>query len=1110
MSGGISRSVEEFERVDYQLLSVNDALYLAIDIAVHSVENAWSAIMYDKLIVLFGDSQWRSTCQRLFFQETSTSSTFLPSNRSEIFDLYTLMRLLTGIQRFAMTSFQPGNPTYSTSAQSYLHVQSNDYSACNLSALSPVEVCQWTSYLANIVFAFRQRWSHDSNSLSPQEVLDALLALQELWSCFNSYTQRRDIEEATEGLNDEKEQSGGNLFYRSQFDKAVRLVRFCCSLHVSATTSPFTCDFSCCHILMAKIVCAQLVHTLTPYLDKVLHFCQINIGNRTNSSWTDLIKLIPVPRAGISKNGNDLIQDIILNCILSDSKVRAEPINRDCELRDFRSNLCKLNSVRKIAFHSAKFSLATLVSGLNASRKLLTQLGGSEVDFCVVKRSAKCIEILKHVCRRRDFQSCKCVHVRVAWEQQQPENDFVHFYVQQPRAKPYFIGRDMELLRIRHSITSGHLTVVLGDGGSGKTALVIEVVYNLRKQFPIQCWLPASSSRLLQLGLSRWTYVSSKAFANCSKETLYTISPPCLLVADDVRDPAILDCIPDRSSLAIICTSVCQQEKVWNRTSRPCSMYTLLPLNVASCVRMIQARVKKYTSDPSALAELLLNYDMVSLLENQVNQPVHIHKLAAELRKQSLTCALQNQKLQYKCLTLASDNCEASRDLGRFHSDGPEIFLQHSWPQLSADAQVLLLAISLLCRHSSSLPDRLVLKGCSTISTFLDGKISSWQLFLLGTTGTLPKRRRKALQHLCDFGLLNWESRTIHHDNLLQREVESRTGVCAMSGLPPTVIIAEICIALQYILLETIRDLPVEDCHPNSLSFRDVFAFYLIKPVESLLSIQSQSSSVVLSLRIWLARSYLVFLFDYDAAIRHYKVCVGQVDDDEPESIIVYLECGMAMWRSDQAESGLELLLMSKTSLENVAVSAIPDICYQEMHALHKIDAIVQDEMHWATLNLHKADTLCPEHSRSWENDPNLVPSLAELHPKLTPIGRHEVVLYSECKLYQSFHVIFCNMYVLGRICESLDWLLEAAVTRMEQPASLSSSILSFAALHIVMRNCHLCSYESFVYFSQVTSMLLGNTMKNLHYFLQKRTISLSKVRRYSVCLPPVHCMGFS
>ena len=53
----------------------------------------------------------------------------------------------------------------------------------------------------------------------------------------------------------------------------------------------------------------------------------------------------------------------------------------------------------------------------------------------------------------------------------------------------------------KQGISPGRSTVVLGDGGSGKTALVIEVVYKLRERFPIQCWLPASSSHLLQLSL---------------------------------------------------------------------------------------------------------------------------------------------------------------------------------------------------------------------------------------------------------------------------------------------------------------------------------------------------------------------------------------------------------------------------------------------------------------------------------------------------------------------------------------------------------------------------------------------------------------------------------
>ena len=174
----------------------------------------------------------------------------------------------------------------------------------------------------------------------------------------------------------------------------------------------------------------------------------------------------------------------------------------------------------------------------------------------------------------------------------------------------------MELFEISQGIWPGRSTVVLGDGGSGKTALVIEVVYKLRERFPIQCWLPASSSRLLQLGLSRWTYVICKAFGDCSKETLYSISPPCLLVADDVRDPAILDCIPDRSKLAIICTSACQNPEMWKRASPTCSLHTLQPLNLASSICMLQTRVKKYNNDADALAELALNHYVTSLLEH--------------------------------------------------------------------------------------------------------------------------------------------------------------------------------------------------------------------------------------------------------------------------------------------------------------------------------------------------------------------------------------------------------------------------------------------------------------------------------------------------------------
>ena len=43
------------------------------------------------------------------------------------------------------------------------------------------------------------------------------------------------------------------------------------------------------------------------------------------------------------------------------------------------------------------------------------------------------------------------------------------------------------------------------------------------------------------------------------------------------------------------------------------------------------------------------------------------------------------------------DQSFTSQDLGRFHSDSSEIRLQHTWPQMTAHAQVMLLAISLLC-----------------------------------------------------------------------------------------------------------------------------------------------------------------------------------------------------------------------------------------------------------------------------------------------------------------------------------------------------------------------------------------------------------------------------
>ena len=162
------------------------------------------------------------------------------------------------------------------------------------------------------------------------------------------------------------------------------------------------CVFSCCQILMAKIVCSQLVHSVTLCLRKLTDTTQIDVDCRNTMSWTDLTKTLKTANDDVLRSKICTVADRAISFIFSNTGGSTKSFYRECCLQDFRSNLCKLNSVRKIPFHSAKISLATLNPGFDACKKLLAQLGGSKVDKAISVRSRQMYQVFRNISRRGD------------------------------------------------------------------------------------------------------------------------------------------------------------------------------------------------------------------------------------------------------------------------------------------------------------------------------------------------------------------------------------------------------------------------------------------------------------------------------------------------------------------------------------------------------------------------------------------------------------------------------------------------------------------------------------------------------------------------------------
>ena len=162
--------------------SFQNVLLAAVCAAVHVTEVAWSPGMFEILINMFGEEDWKKKCREVFLPPDSEAAAHLPDQNEadSRFDLNTLaffiggMQTYTAGQRLCIALGSDANPVQT------FQVDSNMYESC-ISDLSLHEKCQWTRHLAFTVFSFRQRWAHQGSCLSPLECLDALLAVQELW-----------------------------------------------------------------------------------------------------------------------------------------------------------------------------------------------------------------------------------------------------------------------------------------------------------------------------------------------------------------------------------------------------------------------------------------------------------------------------------------------------------------------------------------------------------------------------------------------------------------------------------------------------------------------------------------------------------------------------------------------------------------------------------------------------------------------------------------------------------------------------------------------------------------------------------------------------------------
>ncbi|XP_065179120.1 uncharacterized protein LOC135809646 isoform X2 [Sycon ciliatum] len=920
--------------------SPRSILFCAVDASFDSAERCWSPKMYDALLALFG-ADWRTFCQETMFQVNSKSGCKLPTCRDGVFDMNSLTSLLVGLHRSSATltrgsranqlqAWDHGNP------KSAAHFNIGQISGafrlpgCSVykkrydNGLSDDEVSEWIQHLSYTIFAFRQQYAHKSTDVTAETALDALMAMAELWpdSSAPDGTQA-SVDSYRDHGNIPAPISSATPSPGYAFDTALKLVKQLCMEGTTGVDQSFVCSPS----LVLKMISSQALH---------------------------LVEQLP---------GN-IVQEIALG-------------------GGHGPKLDALKAMRKIAFHCAKANPDTVRNGIRQALHLVELYGRQAEERSFLKSLLDSVAPVARALKGRHPSTvAKCKLTRPSTSGDQDMNQTKRHFIQQPRARPQFIGRQKEMESILHDIQPHHVTVVAGGFGCGKTALAIEVARVLRDKFPIQFWILGSSRALLELSMRRVQAMlhlvqhryEVEDHDKGSQET-GDASPCVLFVIDGLNRPSqfnttSLACGTLRNC-AILCTSHCADVCTWSQIVGPTvSLQKLPPLELCTSLRQLMSRYSMLQRNPRALADLVIDADKYRFtMQRNMVDPLTIAAIATTLSSSpELVTATRSMFNWAAPPAVAVGHPAQGTGVGytlAFHNAGPRALLEKAIPQLPGDSRALLYSIASLCSKTASISWSMFTG--TRLSDYDYGNTPPIERFLVDSSPEMASRRQNALDRLCEYGLLsfNLQSQRIEVPPLVQKEVMHSSGHAVLDGL---ISASQIQHGICVILHDGFKQLV---CHaPN---FSDGLLNW--QPMHNLLAategflcgdLFSCLDNEKLSLQLWTSRlCFCIALWDtsllwYEAALETAQ-CIGSHNDAHadrkeasssvPCDTIIMLEYAMVLWRAGKVNHSIHFLERVQHNLGKTSQAYVTDPCSKGELAVRQLHLATHEELLYARLN---------------------------------------------------------------------------------------------------------------------------------------------------------------
>lgn len=731
------------------------------------------------------------------------------------------------------------------------------------------------------------------------------------------------------------------------------------------------------------------------------------------------------------------------------------------------SDLHKLKFLRRVAFHSAKPAVSALKSALHAAKDILQLTPGDDGEYELLQE----LEVnLKAISKDRGGIEAEGDIMTIDIRLHNVSCSEKQMFIQQPRAKPCFIGRAEELHRLKEYLAPGNLVILSGKAGSGKTAMAIELANLCRDHFPVQIWLPASSTTLLKNCLAR-----SFCMLSCSGSNKSPLQPyekdnqheAILYVIDGLQSPEqVIPCLPAsvHEHSAVLCTTWHYDPNCWDRVRQPSYIEHLQPLEMHHILAFLESHAKTYVMGSQALAEFVVSEGILDMLEKQLNHPLDLRSFVSRVKQSSVPQLLENLRTENAgSMQLQKGVDTHSGDVSLLHNDGYEVLLRRSLPWLAWEEKLLLLALSFLCRRLSSLPLSVFSPGAAQSIRRL--KLSQWNRFLGDSEDEWQTRRENAIVKLSRHGLVQWcpVSRSVTIDLLLQRHVAKVLPGVAIEPTGEMISLGDISDALCTILLYCFEAIYAEGCQQDE-SGKNVCPnmVIVIELAESLLDLSVMPSGILeLRLRVWLARSIFSIHLDFDRAAKHYAKCLMKTDvlndEDRGWLPLLAMECGMTLWRCGKPGEALEVLKQATDLLQTQLLPVVNDPCLPFKHDCKELTLQLSWEMAVAQNNCaaSKCNPLF-NLTRHW--------LLGGLHViQIGPLFLSTIGAEMLDTLEENF-----QLAILGKFVEACDNVIAKAIEIIEVSPN-SVTLFFIAPLAQVLSVLFLCcELEAFEFFSEL------------------------------------------